>query len=287
MTQFQFEERTERLFQRVVSTLGKAPKDPSPRYVHGLRVAIRRIEALVSYARPDLGRKQQKALREMAILRKRAGRVRDLDVQTILLNEIANGSTIKDRHAVIDALKQKRDKQAARLVSAVKNIVDAKFLNHIERIAAKAGEQDLFSTLKNPLAEAGTRLAEIEAKYTARAPQEPEDLHQVRIQTKKIRYVAELAGESPERQLFVDRLKTAQDALGAWHDWQELAKTAEKQFRHRANCPLLVEIRALLAAKKITAIAAIRQMLAGSAALPPRKQLLSTGPARELARRAG
>jgi CHAD domain-containing protein len=282
-----FQDRTERLVQRVASTLGKLPGDPSPRYVHRLRTAIRRIESLVDYARPDLGRKQQKALREMAALRRRAGKVRDLDVQTMLLNDIANGSTIKDRRDVSDALKQKRDKQAARLVSATERIVDAKFLCQLERVAAKAAEAAVSHAVKDPLAEAVNRLAEAEAEYMPRADHQPANLHQVRIRMKKIRYVAELAEETPDRQLFVERLQSAQDTLGAWHDWQEMARTAEKQFRQRANCPLLVEIRALLAARQTTAAAAVRQLFARPAELPARKHPPSIGPARELARRAG
>lgn len=284
MTQFQ--DRAEKLSQRVASALGKLPKEPTAKYVHRLRTLVRRIESLVDYARPDLGRKQQKALEKLAVLRKRAGKVRDLDVQAELLKEIANGSTASDRRSIGDALEQKRDKQARRLMSAAAKIADSKFLSHIERMVAKsaaAGSADQ----RDPLAEARKQLAGPEREFATRVSHKPAELHRMRIQMKKIRYVAELAADSPEQRNFVEQLRAVQDALGAWHDWQELAKTAEKQFRNRMNCPLLVEVRALLAAKQVTASAAVRQLFARHPELPSSKQPQSATSTRELLRHAG
>src|SRR5579864_236803 len=116
-------ERTEKLSERLASTLDKLPKDPSPKFVHRLRTTIRRIESLVDYAQPELGRKREKALEKLTTLRKRAGRVRDLDVQRELLKEIANGSTAADRQSLSFALQQRRDKQSRRLLSACKKPV--------------------------------------------------------------------------------------------------------------------------------------------------------------------
>src|SRR5579871_2525680 len=60
----------------------------APKNVHRLRTTIRRIESLVSYANPDLDRKLERSLEKMADLRKRAGKVRDLDVQASLLDGV-------------------------------------------------------------------------------------------------------------------------------------------------------------------------------------------------------
>lgn len=280
-----FQQRTEQLSERLATTLSKLPKELSPKYVHRLRTDIRRIESLVSYAQPDLGKKQKKALEEMSILRKRAGKVRDLDIQKELLNEIANGSTAADRRTISDALKQKREKRALRLLATVNKAADSKFLCQVRKIVTRAAA-NAASPHPDPLSEARQRLAGLQPRLL-QSDLHPRDLHHVRIEIKKIRYVAELAEETPERQQFMEELKAAQDALGSWHDWAELAKTAEKQFRQRMNCPLVVEVRALLAAKQATATAAVRQIFGKHPEVPARKETRAAVAPRELVQHAG
>jgi len=91
---------------------------------------------------------------------------------------------------------------------------------------------------------------------------------------KMIRYLAALGEESGEQHHFLEELKTVQDALGAWHDWEELSKTVEKHFGDRVNCPLLLETRALLAARYAAANGAVMALFAKQAiaALPAQKQ---------------
>src|SRR6266853_5349807 len=91
--------------------------DASPKGVHRLRTTIRRIESFVSYANPNIDKKLERSLEKMADLRKRAGKVRDLDVQTDLLGTLGNGSTAKDRKTLAELLKKKRDHQTKRLES--------------------------------------------------------------------------------------------------------------------------------------------------------------------------
>lgn len=282
-----FQGQTEKLARRLASVLHELPDDPSPKYVHRLRTAIRRIESLVSYAQPDLGRKQKKALQEMAMLRKRAGKVRDVDVQVTLLKEIANRSTAGDRNGLGGYLQQKREKQARRLVSAARTVADSKFSTHLKRIVEEASVAAGSGSHQDAVSEAAKRLSEVEAEFTSHATHHAAQLHRVRIQIKKTRYLAELAGETPERTRLLERLKSVQDALGNWHDWQALAGTADKHFRQRVNCPLLVEIRALLAAKQATATSAVHQFFAHTSQSSPKRKSRSVAPQRALLRRAG
>ena len=98
--------------------------DATPKGVHRLRTTIRRIESLVSYANPDIDKKLERSLEKMTDLRKRAGKVRDLDVQADLLATLGNGSTAKDRKTLADLLEKKRNRQAKRLESIVKKLRD-------------------------------------------------------------------------------------------------------------------------------------------------------------------
>src|SRR5205807_8773356 len=93
-------------------------------------------------------------------------------------------------------------------------------------------------------------------------------LHKLRVSLKRIRYTAELAEESGVREHFLETLKSVQDAVGEWHDWESLVNIAETQFGDRVNCPLLVEMRSLFAAKYSAANSAVAGLLASHAAVP-------------------
>lgn len=265
------EKRINNLLEGLSSAISRLADEVSPKSVHRLRTTIRRIESLVAFAGPDLGRKQQRALEHLVWLRKRAGKVRDLDVQLGLLGAIANGSTASDRRVLADGLKRKKSKQVERLRSVTRKLQDSKFFSHLERIGEKTSAVFPEAT-SLPLEQARQQLSNLVAEFTSQQPISPHVLHQVRIRMKIIRYLAESGEESADQRRFLDVLEAAQDALGAWHDWEELAKTAEKQFGGRLNCPLLVEVRALLATRYSAATAAVAQLFSLDAAGQARKQ---------------
>src|SRR5215469_16043824 len=120
------EKRVKTLAENLAAAAARLAHDVTPKYVHRLRTTIRRIESLTGYAHLDLGRKQEKALLTLAALRKRAGKVRDLDVQAKLLDAIANTSTRQDRQALTEALKRKRNRQAERLQDALAKAEDSR-----------------------------------------------------------------------------------------------------------------------------------------------------------------
>src|SRR5215467_2063770 len=106
--------------------------------VHRLRTSIRRVETLVNYTQPRLSKKSEKVLDELRVLRKRAGKVRDLDMQIGLLVSMGHSSGAVDRRALLEALKKKRARQASRLTSTVRRLGDSTFLDRVERISEKA-----------------------------------------------------------------------------------------------------------------------------------------------------
>ena len=72
--------------------------------------------------------------------------------------------------------------------------------------------------------------------------------------------MAELAGESAAQKEFIRELKATQDAIGDWHDWQELTERAEKRFSDRATCALLREARTVLSARHSDAISSLNKL---------------------------
>jgi len=268
-------------------TLSKLEERATPKTIHRLRTTIRRIESLLSYSNPDLGKKLQRNLETLEDLRKRAGKVRNIDVQRKLLDKIGNGSSGRDRKSLLDVLEKKREKHLARLNSAVSRCAGEKFLARMDRIAEKVAQGPADSTQRlAPLEEARSQLAEIAGQSSLQSIK-PNRLHQSRIQLKKIRYLAELAEESPEGKVFVEEIKSVQDTLGEWHDWEELAGLAEQHFADRVNCALLREVRALFAARQAAAISALAQLLSSASAPAPKKPARAAHPAGAAAHRAG
>jgi CHAD domain-containing protein len=281
------EKRMRGLTADLSSSAAKLAQDKAaPRNVHRLRTTIRRIESLVSYANPDLDKKLERTLEKMADLRKRAGKVRDLDVQASLLSVLANGSTAKDQKTLADLLSKKRERQAERLVSAIRKVQQSKFFARMDRIA---GESEKMPEGKNrplaPLQEARMQLTEMAKDFSTHQALKISRLHEARLSLKRIRYLAELAEESDEQKDFIRELKSVQDAVGDWHDWQELTSTAEKRFSDRVNCAMLREVRALLASRHATATSALNNLFA-SALAQTKKPSRSSLYIRALAQRA-
>lgn len=266
------ETRFKALARELSSAIARMKGNPSSKDIHRLRTSTRRMESFIDYLHPQMTGKQADALQNLSALRKRAGKVRDLDVQMDLLKQgISNGSTSLDRRRLTQALQEKRDRQLKRSVAAARKIERSRLFIHLQRIEAKAVAQpDSFGDESTPLRQAETQLTELAAEFVSHAKMKPRRMHALRTRMKLIRYQAELAAESNEQKQFLERLKAVQDALGEWHDWEALCAVAEKFFRDRANCPLLVEARALRASKYSAATSAVTSLL--DSHNPARKQ---------------
>lgn len=257
------EKRMRGLNRDLSTAVSKVLDDSKPKSVHRLRTTIRRIESLVSYANPDIGKKEERSLEKLTDLRKRAGKVRDLDVQTDLLGSLGNGSATKDRKALAELLEKKREQQAKKLEASVKKVHKAKFFGHLDHIAEEAADpQDGKNRPLAPLEEAKAQLAEMAKNFGSGQTMKPSRLHAARVSLKRIRYMAELAEQSAEQKEFMRELKSAQDAIGDWHDWQELTDRAEKRFSDRANPALVHEARTVLSARHSDATSAVNKLFA-------------------------
>src|SRR5206468_5227683 len=72
--------RTRLVFNRISRHIGKLTKEPKSSDVHRFRTNSRRVEALVGEFAPESAKKE-KLIQLLSRLRKKAGKLRDLDVQ--------------------------------------------------------------------------------------------------------------------------------------------------------------------------------------------------------------
>lgn len=282
----QVEAQIHKLSQRLENIVRKVKKNASPGAVHHLRTTIRRLEAILEYSRLTIDRKQERALKRVAYVRKRAGKVRDLDVQLMLLGAIANRSPMADITDFRELAQRKREKRVADLTSAVRKLERSRFADHLSRIPENRMSISQVVTVRDaPLHEAMQQLHKMKADFALHPRLGGKRLHAIRISLKKVRYLAEIAAASEPKTRFLNDIKSIQDAVGEWHDWELLARNARRQFRNRQNCPLLSEIVSLFASRRDAAVSLVRAYLIRETPVE-RKQPRPSLPVRALTQRA-
>lgn len=282
----QVEAQIHKLSRRLENIVLKVKRNASPTAVHHLRTTIRRLEAILEYSQPVIDRKQERALKRVACVRKRAGKVRDLDVQLMLLGAIANRSRMADITDFRELAQRKREKRVADLISAVRKLERSRFADHLYRIPENTmSTSQVVTGVDAPLHGAMQQLHKIKADFALRPRLGAKRLHAIRISLKKVRYLAEIAAASESKTRFLNDIKSIHDAVGEWHDWELLARNARRQFRNRQNCPLLAEILSLFASRRDAAVYLVRAYLVRETPAE-RKQPRPSLPVRALAQRA-
>src|SRR5438309_11468812 len=81
--------RAERPVRKLRKLLKKMPALPGPDNIHDFRTNSRRVEATLQALSLDSGNNCRRILKELSRLRKRAGRVREMDVLTDYLLSVS------------------------------------------------------------------------------------------------------------------------------------------------------------------------------------------------------
>lgn len=210
------------LFRKLERDLLRLSAGQEAENVHSFRTTTRRLQTLLELI-PARGRNQKKLLKMLERIRRRAGRVRDLDVQLAALRSLKIPLEPRRKTQLMQRLLELRAKHERKLRKLLK---ERDLLDLGKRLKRAAGEVD-FKTLRDPLALAGQML---ESATPANGPVNDESLHRWRLAVKRARYVAEFAPKSAEKTQFIAQLKRLQDTLGHWHDWLTLTDTAVEQF---------------------------------------------------------
>lgn len=284
-------QRNQTLFRRLSRLLQRAAEKPQAETVHQLRTVTRRVEVLLQALNPDADRNQQRLVKKLERLRRRAGRVRDIDVQLDLLHRLEIGRDGRQKQHLTRVLADLRGQREKKLASVLqpgsRRVVlrrlgkAARKLNLFQEPAPRTGTEDAarpFDPVRTALREF-TRIAREQGELREA------NLHAYRLETKQVRYVAEMAGKDQTAQRIVAELKRMQDAIGEWHDWLVLTRRAEKALEPARESPLMAALRNVTRAKFRDALRVCteaRQDLLGMAPakLPPRKAAAGGGPGR-------
>jgi CHAD domain-containing protein len=260
-------DRVRVLFEKLDRQLSKLSSKPQPNNIHQFRTAARRLETVLCEVIPDQDRKQRRLLKLLTKLRRRAGKVRDLDVQIAALRSLKVSERPGLKTQILQTMAEMRAKRERRLL----DVLDKETVRELRR-RLKRERVHFFDSSPNPWALAENMLSAFTSQNGAAVNESL--LHHYRIVGKKIRYIAEFAGDQPGRQQVIEELKRMQDVLGEWHDWITLNETVRKLLSENVNSPLLAAIGNITRAKYRDAVQAVfsaKQNLVGKSApdVPP------------------
>ena len=269
------------LFSKINRAVEKLARKASPENVHGFRTSARRLETVLQAATPD---QHRKLLKRLARWRRRAGMVRDVDVQIKALRSLKLPEEPQRKSQLMSSLLDLRIRRERKLSDAFDKDTQRRLLKRLEKAEDTAGAIQQGGDLLQKARQMFVELANQQSAVTE------DSVHEYRLQCKRIRYIAELA-HTPDAKALVADLVRIQDATGDWRDWQMLTATAEAQFRDAGRSALLAALRNVTQAKFREAVrvcSQVRSEMLGQQAQPasPRKAASSVKAERAVAANA-
>jgi CHAD domain-containing protein len=239
-----------------------------PDELRRLRVATRRIRAILRAARPLLEPTWSEPLRaELAWLASSLSPARDLDVLLAHVRAIAAHFEPGEQFALARAIGQLEDERSAARNTLRQALTGERFSALLARLSGELSMPRMRACDLKPEELATAEFRRLRKFYRRLGgAATDEELHDLRLRVKRARYTAELAERETtgarEIARFIARTKTVQDVLGEHQD----AAMAEQHIRALLHRPH--SIRWAIAAGRLIERQAVRRE-AARAAFPP------------------
>jgi CHAD domain-containing protein len=200
---------------RVNNRIGKYLKTPNAKQIHDVRTAIRRLDATYLI----LPKKNRNGSLSDYVLKckeffKANSEIRDLD---IIYEKLQQYPSNAQRDSVVKALKASRNTNLEHAKTIARSLKSTDTTKIIDRIGVTDKElQKRYDKTVSKL------ISRIEATFPAvlTNPSKLEELHDLRISCKKLRYLLELLPQENNNILKIRKiLQKLQDILGTIHDY--------------------------------------------------------------------
>jgi CHAD domain-containing protein len=232
--------------QNYIKQLRKAMKRPSkslaPEAIHELHSQIGRLKTTLNTLYGLNSDRMHHLFGALEPIRKAAGKVRDLDVLVEHTCSLPDAASSEGLVQLIEQLGAKRIKACSKLhrlllserkpaihcLKRCSNLINQGFAKFESGSRGAASGLPISVAARKLLAELGTwpRLAE-------------GNIHSYRLRVKTARCILQLAPRRDTRLLRA--LSDVKDAIGEWHDWNELANAAARLLdTHEGNKELLL-----------------------------------------------
>ena len=243
-------ERGKLIFRKMERDLRRISRDLHPDSVHAFRTTSLRLQTLLEELLPERNRSQKKLLALLTRIRRKAGKVRDIDVQLAALRSLKTGQEPRRKTQLTQGLIELRGKHEKKLGKLLKK----NEVRDIEKRLRKLAKDCDFKAVHDPLV-----LARKIVESVANSGATPDELvlHRYRLTVKRARYAAELASPSRESAQLIAQLKKLQDALGHWHDWLMLTHTAIDRLGEVNHSSLVAALQNVTRGKLRQAIASL------------------------------
>jgi CHAD domain-containing protein len=242
------------VFQKMERALLKLSSGQDAESIHSFRTTSRRLQTLleqiISKRDAKRDRNQKKLVKMLDRIRRRAGKVRDLDVQLAALRSLKVPQEPRRKTQLMQGLIELRAKHEKRL----QKTLNKQTIREIQKRLKRGAKQVKLEAASDPLSVARTMLAQV---VRPAGPVTEDLLHQYRIVVKRARYAAEFAPKSTEAVQFMAQLKQLQDALGNWHDWLTLTQTAAERLGDVNQSSLVAALHNVTGGKFRQAVAAL------------------------------
>jgi CHAD domain-containing protein len=237
-------QRIRKSARRISKFLRKNSKRPSSETIHKLRTDARRLETALLTLEPDSKGRVKRLVDDLDDVRKRAGKVRDMDVLTADALELGHDN---EQDCVVQLLEHLGSKRGT-YVKKLRLVVD-RYRKGLRRELKRASQQlekvlekaDRDLSRSSPVATTAARALELGARLSRPVRLNRTNLHPYRLKVKELQNVLQLSRAAATEHI-IDDLKEVKDAIGEWHDWEELHGIATRLIDH-ASCKVTKTLR--------------------------------------------
>src|SRR5690348_3341881 len=255
--------------ERLLASLANLRQQPTSKGAHFYRTSLRRFQAWSDVFHPHVDPEQRQALKFLDKLRRATGKLRDSEVHLDLLKGLS-GVRTKEKKQLEKSLRARRKSYSKKLKSILRDSI----LNGIWRVLRVLGESpEQPSEPPHPI-EGSPELAlqQYRAFVQRRGRLSAENLHEYRLECKRFRYTAELAGETPQGRILIAAWKGVQEVIGEWHDYLTLSDVARNVVGDSSLLSRLVELTQKKYRQSLRAVSKCEQKLLVKAGRVPKKE---------------
>ena len=253
-------QRLLRPFRKLRNAMRTASKHTSPARVHDLRIQTGRVEAVVHAFMPYLKRDGERLIASLKPVRKKAARVRDLDVLTDIVSNLGIEGELRCVARLHEHLSMERIRQVGKLREAI----DVRRSRVCRCLKVVSASLEKYISVSNQAHRDARRVqADVVAlrlfsELVVWPRLRAENLHAFRQRVRELRYLLQLTTSNNRK--FIGALGDVKDSIGEWHDWMILAARAEKLIGIDGECKLPGVIRQTATAKLNHALWTCRAM---------------------------
>jgi len=262
--------------ERLLASVANLSQQPTSKGAHFYRTSLRRFEAWCEVFHPPLDSRQKEALKFLDKLRRSTGKLRDAEVHSDLLGQLTQ-VVASEKKKLEKELRSRSSAYEKKLKALLRKPILTGIWRTLRALDEPPPETNEIATF-HPIGGMNTlALDQYRAFVQRHGIISAENLHQYRLECKRLRYTTELGGKTPEGEALIEIWKKVQDVIGEWHDHLTLCELAEEVLGESSVLTILRQLTSKKYAESRRAVAAAERKLIGQPLGRKRPQRASAG----------